>query len=130
MIPSDREIKLALRRDLLRITPLPSDKAISSTSVDLTLHEEISFWLPQPQELAEPVVVYPARSTFDVVPLLREHGTTPRRQPPSGPSPYQAGPALPTGVTTGCPTAPKATIARSVSPPTPAPPGRRRLQET
>jgi deoxycytidine triphosphate deaminase len=44
MILSDREIKLALQRDQIRITPAPSDQSISSTSVDLTLHEEISFW--------------------------------------------------------------------------------------
>ena len=42
MIPSDREITLAMRRCFLRITPLPSDTAISSTAVDLTLHEQIS----------------------------------------------------------------------------------------
>ena len=36
MILSDREIKLVLRRDQIRITPTPSDKAISSTPVDLT----------------------------------------------------------------------------------------------
>jgi len=76
MIPSDREIKLALRRDHLRITPVPSDKAIASTAVDLTLHEQISVWLPHQQQTDAPVVVYPARATFDVVPLLREHGTT------------------------------------------------------
>ncbi|HYT91516.1 MAG TPA: dCTP deaminase [Gemmataceae bacterium] len=76
MILSDREIKLALRRDFLRITPPPSDGAISSTSVDLTLHEQISVWLPHPQEMVAPVVVHPARPTFDEVPLLREHGAT------------------------------------------------------
>lgn len=76
MILSDREIKLALRRDHLRITPLPSDKAISSTSVDLTLHEEISFWTPQSGAIGAPVAVHPARSEFDVARLLQEHGTT------------------------------------------------------
>jgi dCTP deaminase len=75
MIPSDREIKLALRRDAIRITPAPSDRAISSMSVDLTLHEEISSWLARAQEMAVPVVVYPARTNFDVVTLFREHGT-------------------------------------------------------
>ena len=54
MIPSDREIKLALRRDFIRITPPPPDRAVSSTSVDLTLHEEISVWLPDRQETAAP----------------------------------------------------------------------------
>jgi dCTP deaminase len=76
MILSDREIKLALRRDHIRITPLPSDGAISSSSVDLTLHEEISFWPPQQPEAVAPVVVYPGRPTFDFVEVMREHITT------------------------------------------------------
>jgi dCTP deaminase len=76
MILSDREIKLALRRGHLRITPLPSDKAISSTSVDLTLHEEISSWTPRPERARAAVTVYPARAEFDVVRLLQAHGTT------------------------------------------------------
>lgn len=37
MILFDREIKLALMRDYIRITPVPPDSAITSTSVDLTL---------------------------------------------------------------------------------------------
>ena len=69
MILSDREIKLALRRGHLRITPLPSDKAIASTSVDLTLHEEISSWTPRPERTGAAVTVYPARAEFDVVRL-------------------------------------------------------------
>ena len=75
MIPSDREIKLALKRDFIRITPLPPDKAISSTSVDLTLHEEISFWDARRKRPAGPVVVYPGRPEFDIVVLMREHLT-------------------------------------------------------
>jgi hypothetical protein len=41
MILSDRENKLALYRDHIRITHRPADGAFSSTAVDLTLHEEI-----------------------------------------------------------------------------------------
>jgi dCTP deaminase len=74
MILSDREIKLALRRDSIRITPLPSGNAISSSAVDLTLHEEISIWTPRQQDA--PVVIYPARGNFDLARLLREHSTT------------------------------------------------------
>src|SRR5262249_36814770 len=75
MILTDREIKLALRRDHIRIIPLPSDSAISSSSVDVTLPEEISFWPAQQPEAAEPFVVYPTRPTFDVVGLMREQIT-------------------------------------------------------
>jgi dCTP deaminase len=74
MIPSDREIKLALRRDFIRITPQPPDSAFSSMAVDLTLHEEISLWLGQPQAAA-PLVVYPARPDFDPILLLEQHGS-------------------------------------------------------
>jgi dCTP deaminase len=76
MILSDREIKLALKRDHIRITPQPPDGAFSSTAVDLTLHELISFWVPPQGQRAEPLVVYPARPDFEVERLMHEHGTT------------------------------------------------------
>ncbi|HJT77080.1 MAG TPA: dCTP deaminase [Gemmataceae bacterium] len=83
MILSDREIKLSLKRDHIRITPPPPDSAVSSTSVDLTLDEEISFWNPPPGTAAEPVVIYPHNPKFDPVVLLRQHGTT-LLMPPTG----------------------------------------------
>jgi dCTP deaminase len=76
MILSDREIKLALQRDHIRITPQPAAGAFSSMAVDLRLHELISSWAPPQGQRAEPLVVYPARPTFQVERLLREHGTT------------------------------------------------------
>jgi len=76
MILSDREIKLALKRDHIRITPVPADSAISSTSVDLTLGDEISFWNPPTGAGADPLAVFPHRPEFDVIRLLREQGTT------------------------------------------------------
>jgi dCTP deaminase len=76
MILSDREGKLVLRRDQIRITPLPPDDAFSSTSIDLTLDEEISFWAVGQQDTAAPFTVYPARPTFDFVRLMREQVTT------------------------------------------------------
>lgn len=41
MILTDREIKIALDRQLIIIDPLPRDDAFSSTSVDLTLYRVI-----------------------------------------------------------------------------------------
>src|SRR5262249_2851642 len=76
MILADREIKLAPHRDHLRIPPRPPDRAIASTSIDLTLHEEISFWTPQLERKGPAAVVYPAQPEFDVARLLRDHGTT------------------------------------------------------
>ncbi len=76
MILSDRENKLALRRDQVGIAPRPADGSFSSTAIDLTLHEEISFWIPKEGQQVSPVVVYPAQVGFDVEQLLREHGTT------------------------------------------------------
>jgi dCTP deaminase len=76
MILCDRESKLSLQRDHIRITPLPPDRSFSSTSIDLTLYEEISIWTP-PQELpGSQILVYPARSDFDVERLIQEYGTT------------------------------------------------------
>jgi dCTP deaminase len=75
MIPSDREVKLALRRDFIRIPPLPPGTAFSSTAIDLTLHEQISVWLAD-QQVATPVVVFPARPTFDPFAFLAEHAST------------------------------------------------------
>ncbi len=75
MILSDRENKLALARDHIGITPRPPDSAFGSTSIDLTLHEELSVWSPQQEETASPFVAYPARPGFDPVRLLHEHGT-------------------------------------------------------
>ena len=76
MIRSDRENKLALAQDHMRITPRPLDSAFGSMSIDLTLHEEISFWTPPPEESGSPVVVYPGREGFDPFQLLHQHGTT------------------------------------------------------
>jgi dCTP deaminase len=76
MILSDRENKLALRRDHIGIAPLPLDSAFSSMAVDLTLYSEIAFWTPQQGQPTVPVIAYPARPGFDVEKLLREHGTT------------------------------------------------------
>ncbi len=76
MILSDRENKLALHREHIGITPRPADGAFSSTAIDLTLHEEISFWAPQQEQRAEPLVVYPARPEFDFRLFLREHAIT------------------------------------------------------
>jgi dCTP deaminase len=74
MILSDRENKLAQHRDHIRIAPPPPDSAISSTSVDLTLHEEITIWTLQQDGRESPVVAYPARPNFDVREFLRQYG--------------------------------------------------------
>lgn len=42
MILTDREIKLAIAKELIVIDPAPDEKAFSSTAVDLTLDEYIS----------------------------------------------------------------------------------------
>lgn len=42
MILTDREIRLAIAKELIVIDPAPNEKAFSSTAVDLTLDEHIS----------------------------------------------------------------------------------------
>jgi dCTP deaminase len=42
LILTDREIQIAIERELIRIDPRPTEKAFSSTSVDLTLDPSIT----------------------------------------------------------------------------------------
>ena len=53
MILSDREIRAAIERDALRITPTPAFDSPnwSSTAIDLTLDGEISRWSPPSDDL-------------------------------------------------------------------------------
>lgn len=44
MILTDREIQIALERDLISIEPRPSSQALSSTSIDLTLAGSFARW--------------------------------------------------------------------------------------
>lgn len=74
MILSDRENKLAVRREHLRITPLPPDAAFASTSVDLTLHKQLTLWSVQAEQ--SQVVAYPARSDFVFSQYFAQHCTT------------------------------------------------------
>jgi dCTP deaminase len=48
MILSDREIRAALERGAIRITPFSSPQAFSSTALDLTLGAELRIWEPAP----------------------------------------------------------------------------------
>lgn len=84
MIRSDRENKLSLAREHLRITPLPKPDCFSSMAIDLTLDEELSCW-KQPENLAkrERLIVSPNSPGFDVTTLQNEHGET-FRIPPDG----------------------------------------------
>jgi dCTP deaminase len=42
LILTDREIQIAIERELIKIDPRPTEKAFSSTSVDLTLDPSIT----------------------------------------------------------------------------------------
>jgi dCTP deaminase len=84
MILSDREIKLALARGHIRITPLPGPDKFSSMSIDLSLDEELSAWNPGRDVAAEEApIVSPKAPGFDVTALLTDHGNT-FRIPPAG----------------------------------------------
>jgi dCTP deaminase len=68
MILSDREIRSALDRGAIRITPLPSLEAFSSTAVDLTLGAELHVWRPGP--VPGPPTVRPGAPNFNVTRVL------------------------------------------------------------
>jgi dCTP deaminase len=77
MILSDREIKLSLIREHVRITPLPAADCFSSMAIDLTLDEELSRWKPS-ENLAkgQRLIVSPNAPGFDVTALQSEYGET------------------------------------------------------
>jgi dCTP deaminase len=74
MILSDREIRLALVRRQLSITPLPGEEAWASTAVDLRLDGEILVWTPP---VADPSTGYdpkfcPGVSGFSIIETVRK----------------------------------------------------------
>jgi dCTP deaminase len=63
MIFTDREIQIALDRELLTIDPRPSEEAYSSTTVDLTLDENLSEYLDPTAGIES--VVDPTQDGYD-----------------------------------------------------------------
>jgi dCTP deaminase len=64
MILSDREIRAALARDALRVTPVPVTEAWSSTAIDLRLAKELVEW-KRPNIAGEEAVVCPAHPKYE-----------------------------------------------------------------
>jgi dCTP deaminase len=75
MILSDRENKLALAREHVRITPVPDPDHFSSMAIDLTLDEQLSVWKVS-ENPAEAPIISPQATQFDVTALLDEHADT------------------------------------------------------
>jgi dCTP deaminase len=73
MILSDREIKAALARGALKITPEPELGAWSSTAIDLTLAQEILL-LKKPSVAGVPTHVSPANEDYRFDQLMNEYG--------------------------------------------------------
>jgi dCTP deaminase len=70
VILSDREIKAALERGSLRITPDPRSEAYlwSSTALDLRLGEQLAFW--DLSAAGSPLTFSPAASDHDITDLI------------------------------------------------------------
>jgi dCTP deaminase len=64
MILSDREIRAALARDALKISPVPGTRAWSSTAVDLRLAKELVVW-KRPGMAGVEAVVCPSHPEYD-----------------------------------------------------------------
>lgn len=64
MILSDREIRAAIARDALRISPTPTAEAWSSTAIDLHLAPELALW-KRPGGGGVQAIVCPASSEYD-----------------------------------------------------------------
>ncbi len=73
MILSDREIKAALDRGALKITPEPSSDAWSSTAIDLTLAKDLVL-LRAPKVAGVPTPVCPADPNYQFNQLITECG--------------------------------------------------------
>jgi len=81
MILSDREIRAALEREAVRITPMPLLEAFSSTALDLTLGVELRVWPASLEGLAPKV--RPRIAGFTLTGVL-EQLTQPLRIPAEG----------------------------------------------
>src|SRR5438105_611664 len=69
MILSDREIRAALERRAVRITPAPAAELFSSTAVDLTLDVELRIWRSTAEAGLERRV-RPGSSAFNLTRIL------------------------------------------------------------
>jgi dCTP deaminase len=72
VILSDREIRAALSRGALRITPDPPAEAWSSTALDLRLSSDIILW-KKPRVAGVEVPVSPFNPDYDFAALLKDH---------------------------------------------------------
>lgn len=80
MILTDREIKIAIGRGLLRIQPLPDDVAFSSTAVDLTLDSSITIFNESPPGVK--TIIDPSEPGFnseDAIDAIARRETIPLR---------------------------------------------------
>ena len=73
MILSDREIRAALDRGVIRLTPLPAVHAWSSTAVDLTLAADLVMWKKLSGSGAS-ITISPAHPEFDFTRLITDYG--------------------------------------------------------
>ncbi len=70
LILTDREIQTAISRGTIIIDPAPAEKAYSSTSVDLTLDENLTLFKPKKDGLD--TIVDPSVPNFNTEEILKE----------------------------------------------------------
>lgn len=70
MILTDREIQTAISRGAIIIDPAPSEKAYSSTSVDLTIDENLSIFMPHKEGLE--TIIDPSAPNFNAEEILKD----------------------------------------------------------
>src|SRR5437762_1196319 len=73
MILSDREIRAAIARNAMKITPEPRTEAWSSTAVDLHLSSDLALWQPPGGKGIE-VQVCPALPGYNYNEIVRAYG--------------------------------------------------------
>ena len=63
MILTDREIQVAIEHEQIRVAPLPTELAYSSTSLDLTLSNSIRVW-KQPEAVGVQQIISPSTEGY------------------------------------------------------------------
>ena len=73
MILSDREIRAAIRDEIIVIDPPPAETLCSSTALDLTLDGVLLRWKePGDHPSGQPIKLYPSRKGFNLRAMMND----------------------------------------------------------
>ena len=73
MVLTDREIQVALATQQITIDPAPNELAFSSTSLDLTLANNLQVWKEHKAKGVEQIIISPATRGYVFNDVAKEH---------------------------------------------------------